>query len=232
MNWRSLIPDMPPATRALLATLVVVFIAVGVGGWFGLSLEPYVVLVTGQVDVATLLAWPLHVLYTPASNGLSFIFSLFVLGWMMGALEGRFGSARVWALTALVALGPGALAYGVGALLTLAFGAVPALITGSGPIVVAAAALGVYVVRHQPEVYLFGALRMTPTQLFGLLFGLALLNFVIRRSVPAFTEELAAIGTGVLYGRWLERGGSRPARPRVSQAKLRVVKGPGDRTLH
>jgi hypothetical protein len=233
MRWQSLIPEVRKATGALIVTLVVVFLLVGIGqGWLHLPLLQFFALVPGSLTWQSLIAWPLHVLYTPASNGFGLIFSLFVLAWMLGALEQRFGSKRVWQLTLLVALLPGLVAFLVGMLLTALFGTAPIAIAGSAPIAIAAAALGIYLVRHQTEVYLFSAMRITPTQLFGLLFGLAVLNLVISRSIVHFVEELAAIGSGVLFGRWLERGTRSPrVGPRMSGTKLRVVRG-GDRTLH
>jgi hypothetical protein len=230
MRWQSLIPAPGQATRVLLITLVAVFLLVSILSWAGVDISPYFALMPGNWGVSNLVAWPLHVLYTPASNGFSFLVSLFVLAWMLGAMESRYGGRRVYQLMLLVALGPGLLAWATGTGLGLLGMRGPAWICGASPVAIAAAAAGVYVIRREREVYLFSSIAMTPTQLFGLLFGLAILNLVISRSLPHFVEELAAIGTGVLFARSIE-GGGRSAPPRTSGTKLRVVGGK-DRTLH
>lgn len=233
MRWQSLIPVAGAATRVVLVALVAVFLLLSILSWAGVDITPYFALMPGHFGVSNLVAWPLHVLYTPASSGFSFIVSLFVLAWMLGAMEARFGGRRVYQLMLLVALGPGLLAWATGTGLGFVGIRGPAWICGASPVAIAAAAAGVYVIRREREVYLFGAVGMTPTQLFGLLFGLAILNLVITRSLPHFVEELAAIGTGVLFARSLERGsgGGRSAPPRTSGTKLRVVGGK-DRLLH
>jgi hypothetical protein len=229
MRWQSLIPNVPPGTRALLIALVVVFLTVEIGTfWAGLPIAPYFMLVPGALTIEAAIAWPLHVLYTPARHGFAFILSLFFLAWMLGALEQRYGRAKVFQFTAFVSLFSGLFAWATG----LLFASPPGfVITGSSVVALGAAALGTYIVRNEPEVYLFGAMRITPTQLFGFLFGMAVLNLVISRSFPHFVEELAAIGSGVLFGKWLESGRGAPRRAKPRTSKLRVVGG-SDRTLH
>src|SRR5688500_13499362 len=78
----SAVPDVRRSTDALIVALLVVFLVVGIGqGWLRLPLLQFFALVPGSLTWQSLIAWPLHVLYTPASNGLGLIISLFVLAW-------------------------------------------------------------------------------------------------------------------------------------------------------
>lgn len=233
MRWQSLIPNVPRGTRVLLAVLIGTFVLVEIAlGWLELPIAPYIAIAPGALTPTNLVALPLHILYNPSPNGLSFVFTLYILAWMLGALDERFGPKRVYQLTALVAIGAGLAAFLVGWLVVLAGGR-PLPVVGSGPLVIAAAALGAYLVRHAPEIYLFATVRVTPAQLFGLILGITVLDLLITRSFVHFAEDMAAFGIGILFGRHLEggpQGARRASRP--SATKLRVVKGGGDRTLH
>ncbi len=164
-----------------------------------------------------------HVLVYPPAPGsvLSLAISLFFFWLIAAPFEMRFGPKRTLQLCALAALSSGVAALLAGQVLP------STVMYGTGPVLLAI--IAAYAISLPPEVELsfFGVLPLKPRALIGVVLGLSAVMALAGENYAGLVGDLAAVGTAIVFMRWMLRPPSRRKRSAQKKASsnppLRIV---------
>jgi membrane associated rhomboid family serine protease len=219
-------PPLTPVARALLIALVVSFVLcavlenfVGVPVVMLLALLPTVSLLTPLQVFTHLLVLP------PSSDGLIMLLLSSLFLWLcLVPVEAAWGPKRAIQLILAAAVGSAAAALLFGLILP-SFGG---LVLGPGAITLAAIAGYVASVPRNAMIS-FGSVGMPARNLLLTNVAISVMYFLVNKNGSALVADLGALGTGLLFTRFLVMAPQRaPSRKRTSSSRLRLVKNEKD----
>ncbi|MBC7171150.1 MAG: hypothetical protein H5U40_01920 [Polyangiaceae bacterium] len=196
--------------KVLLSLLTAAYVLLVIAeSWAGVPVVGLLALRPGEPGFWTL--WQVFTypfIFHPGPNGVgSFLITLLFTYLVYGDFQASFGTRRAVQLAVLVTL------VCAGATLIVApLTGSRELLHGFDVISWGALACVAWLARHRP-ISLFGAIPLKGgEQLLMLLAGLALLFFLVSKSVVGVVSQLAALGAGVLFARLMSQGFGTPRR--------------------
>jgi membrane associated rhomboid family serine protease len=220
------LPPLTPLVRALLITLVGLFVLFAI-------LENFVqmpVLELFILEPRRLSPWTPLQLFThvwilpPAPDAVFWLaFSGYFLWLILAPFEERYGRRRVIELVVVSAVSAGVPALVIGQIMPGFAGPI------AGPQTITLCALSAYAVLLPPyaDVSFFG-IMLRPKHLLWVLLAFNAIGFLTSKNAALFAADLGAMGGGIAFVKyWMQRPPPRKSKKR-GPSKLRVVGGTDD----
>ncbi|MCA9603218.1 MAG: rhomboid family intramembrane serine protease [Polyangiales bacterium] len=221
-------PPITSLTRTLFVVLIAAFVVETVSSnWLGFPLPAWLALTTKPWSVLTPVQIFTHPFaMSPRRDGVvDLALTLLFLWWMLSPFEQRFGRRRAIELLAAATVVPGLAAL----VIALPF-ANPAPLAGSVGWGLATLSAFAFSLPRDATISLMGVLPMRAIHLVWFSVGFALLRFLTGDSdFVLFGSELAAVGVGYGFVRWMARPQGRrrkkPSRAPKRSNPFRVIDG-------
>jgi membrane associated rhomboid family serine protease len=218
-------PPLTPFARALLIALVVSFVATAIlENFVGVPVMMLLALLPTPTVLTPLQVFS-HLLVLPASgDGLFMLLLSSLFLWLcLVPVESSWGRTRAIQLTLAAAVGSAASALLIGQLVPSFAG----LVFGPGSITLAAIAGYIATVpRH--AVLSFGSFGMPARNLLWMNVALGVMYFLVYKNASSLAADLGAIGTGLLFARYVVMVPQKSGKKRTSSSRLRLVKNEDD----
>jgi membrane associated rhomboid family serine protease len=220
------LPPLTPFVRALLVTLIISFVVsailenfVGVPVVQPLALQPVPLTALTALQVFS------HVLIIPPDAGgvFSLLLSLLFLWICLVPIESSWSRTRAIQLTLAAAVGSSLPALLVGLVLPAYAG--PVL----GPSAITSAAVAAYVASLPSNAVLnFGQAGIPARNLLWFFIALDVMFFLVSKNAAQLAADFGALGTGLLFTRYVVLAPRRAPRKRGGSSRLRLVKSDDD----